>query len=796
MNKARLMKIREIVGKMSLTEKARICSGADFWNTEALVRLGIPSISMADGPHGLRKEIKKGGGNLGESYPSTCFPTAALLACSFDRELLNAVGLAIGAECSSRDISLLLGPGMNIKRSPLCGRNFEYFSEDPYLSGELAVSYVNGVQSNGVGACVKHFALNNQESKRFISNSCVDRKAMEEIYLEAFRKVVEQAQPRAVMTSYNMVNNEYVSESKQLLQKKLREEWGFSGITISDWGGINNRVAAVEAGLDIEMPGKTSDTTSEIIAAVRSKKLSTDALNQSVIRILYTIDELVRDKKIISEIDYEIHHILARRAAASSIVLMKNNEALLPFDDNQPFTVIGYYAKHHRIQGIGSSRVNPTKVVSLLDELDSFKIPYEFSLGYNADGTTNDMLIDTARKAIEATGRAIVVVALPDSYESEGFDRVNMRFPDGMLKLIDQLIVSCDNIAVVLMSGSPVELPFEDRVKSILCCYLGGQAIGPALADVITGRVTPGGKLPESWPKRLSDVPCYSYFSQSSSNKNAEYREGIYVGYRFYDTIGIAPLFCFGHGISYTEFLYDQLVIDRDTINEWTRVRLSLKVENIGSVKGSETVQLYIGKKGEKYKQLKGFQKVYLLPGENRFITFNLSPRDFTYYNTETERQELETGSYEIYLASSSRDIRLTTEVMVEPRRSISKPEYINHEQAISLPDQTFYDMLGFVPVEPNWRPLTLNSTVFELSHTIGGRLIASNLKNAYFSTLPADTDEATKRMFEESLNDMPIRALSALSGGMLPKNTAIALVHFANHRLISGLIRLIRSKR
>jgi beta-glucosidase len=290
-----------------------------------------------------------------------------------------------------------------------------------------------------------------------------------------------------------------------------------------------------------------------------------------VIRILYTIDELVRDKKIISEIDYEIHHILARRAAASSIVLMKNNEALLPFDDNQPFTVIGYYAKHHRIQGIGSSRVNPTKVVSLLDELDSFKIPYEFSLGYNADGTTNDMLIDTARKAIEATGRAIVVVALPDSYESEGFDRVNMRFPDGMLKLIDQLIVSCDNIAVVLMSGSPVELPFEDRVKSILCCYLGGQAIGPALADVITGRVTPGGKLPESWPKRLSDVPCYSYFSQSSSNKNAEYREGIYVGYRVYDTIGIAPLFCFGHGISYTEFLYDQLVIDRDTISEWTR---------------------------------------------------------------------------------------------------------------------------------------------------------------------------------------------------------------------------------
>ena len=793
-NKARLVKIRDIVSKMSLTEKARLCSGADYWNTEAISRLKIPSISMADGPHGLRKEQKKGGGNLGESYPSTCFPTASLLACSFDRDLVKTVGSAIGMEAANRDVSIVLGPGINIKRSPLCGRNFEYFSEDPYLSGELGAAFVEGVQSNGVGACVKHYALNNQESKRFVSNSCVDRRAMEEIYLEAFRKVVEQANPTAVMTSYNMVNNEYVSESKFLLQQKLRDEWKFSGITISDWGAINNRVVALEAGLDLEMPGKTSDTTTDIINAIKSKKLSIEALDEAVTRILYTINELARDKKIVSEINYETHHLLARRAAASSIVLIKNNDSLLPFNDNEPFTIIGYYAKHHRYQGTGSSRVNPTKIISFLDELDTLKVPYVYSEGYNADGTTNDLLINEARAAIEKTGRALIVAALPDTYESEGFDREHMRLPDGMLKLIDQLTTENSNTAVVLMSGGPVELPFESRVKGILACYLGGQAIGSALADVVTGRITPGGKLPETWPKRLSDVPCYSYFNKE--RKNAEYREGIFVGYRFYDTIGIPPMFCFGHGISYTKFNYDQLVIDRNTMTEWGRIRLSLKIENIGDVKGSEIVQLYICKKGQGYKELKGFQKVFLQPNENRFVEFSLSSRDFSYFNTETNRLELESGKYQILIGSSSRDIRFTSEVTVESRRNQPKPEYIDHEQAISLPDAKFYEMVGFKPAEPNWRPLTINSTVFELGHTIAGRLIVRNLKNAYFATLPKDTDEATRHMFEESLNDLPLRALSALSSGALPKNTAYALVHFANHRLLRGLFRLIRGRR
>jgi len=794
MNKAKLMKIRDTVSKMSLSEKVRIVSGADFWNTESIARLKIPSIAMADGPHGLRKEQKKGGGNLLDSYPSTCFPTASLLACSFDRDLIKSVAAAIATEATSRDISLVLGPGINIKRSPLCGRNFEYYSEDPYLSGELGAAFVEGIQANGVGACVKHFALNNQETKRFVSNSCVDRRAMEEIYLEAFRKVVEQSSPAAVMTSYNMVNNEYVGESRFLLTQKLRDEWGFEGITISDWGAVNNRVAALEAGLDIEMPGKTSDTTADILSAIRSRKLSINSLNEAVTRIIYTIDEVVRDKKIVSMIDYEVHHLLARRAAASSIVLIKNDDALLPFNDEQPFTVVGYYAKHHRYQGTGSSRVNPTKVTSFLDELDEVGVEYIFEEGYNSDGTTNDLMINNARKAIETTGRAIIVCALPDTYECEGFDRVNMRFPDGMLKLIDQLVDCSDNIVVVLMSGAPVELPFEPRVKGILCCYLGGQAIGSALADIITGRVTPGGKLPESWPKRLSDVPCYSYYN--SDRRNAEYREGIYVGYRFYDTIGISPLFCFGHGLSYTQFKYDELKLDRTTISEWSRIGLSFKIENTGDVKGSETVQLYIARKGQNYKELKEFHKVFLLPHENRYIEFTLSPRDFTYFNTNTSRQELESGTYQILIGSSSRDIRLTAEVVVDSRRNQQKPTYIDHEQAISLPDEKFYEMLGFEPVEPMWRPLTQNSTVFELSHTITGRLIVASLKNAYFSSLPKNIDDATRLMFEESLEDMPLRALCALSSGMLSKNTVIALVHFANHHFIRGLYRLLKGRR
>ena len=794
MNKAKLMRIRDTVSKMSLSEKIRLCSGADFWNTEQISRLNIPSISMADGPHGLRKEQKKGGGNLGKSYPSTCFPTASLLACSFDRDLMYSVGEAIAKEASSRDISILLGPGMNIKRSPLCGRNFEYFSEDPYLSGELGTAFVKGLQENGVGACIKHFALNNQETKRFVSNSCVDPRAMEEIYLEAFRKIVEQAAPVAVMTSYNMVNNEYVSESNLLLQEKLRNEWGFEGITISDWGAVNNRVAALGAGLDLEMPGKTSDTSVDILSAIRSRKLSVERLNEAVTRILYTIDELQREKKVIGEVDYEMHHLLARRAAASSIVLMKNEGNLLPFDDTEPIAVIGYYAKVHRYQGTGSSRVNPTKNISFLDELDALGVNYIFEEGYNADGTTNDHIIDSARIAVKSTGRAIVFAALPDSYESEGYDRINMRLPDGMLKLIDQLSAETDNIAVVLMTGAPVELPFEPRIKSILGGYLGGQAIGSALADVVTGRITPGGKLPESWPKRLSDVPCYTYYNKERNN--AEYREGIYVGYRFYDTIGIPPLFCFGHGLSYTNFRYSQLEVDRTTISEWGRIKLSLKVENTGDVKGSETVQVYIGKKSFQYKELKEFKKIFLLPKENRIVDFTLSSRDFTYYNTTTKRFEMESGTYQILIGSSSQDIRLIFDIEVDSRRNQPKPEYFDHEQAISLPDDKFYEIIGFVPKEPSWRPLTLNSTIFELGHTIEGRLIVSNLKNAYFAALPKDIDEATHQMFEESLNNMPLRALCALSGGALSKNTAIALVHFANHHHIRGLFRLLKRKR
>jgi len=794
MNKARLTKIKEVVGKLSLSEKARLCSGADFWSTESVKRLNIPAISMADGPHGLRKEMKKEGGNLWKSFPATCFPTASLLACSFDRDLLREIGKAIAGEAFNHEVSLVLGPGVNIKRSPLCGRNFEYFSEDPCLAGELGAAWVEGAQSGGVGACVKHYAANNQENKRFISNSCIDERALQEIYLEAFRRVVEQAKPYAVMTSYNMLNNEYVGESEYLITDKLRGEWGFPGIVISDWGAVNDRVTALKAGLDLEMPGKTSDTASEIIAAIRGRKLSKELLDDAVARVLLVVEQCESSRIVGAAVDYEAHDKLARRAAASSIVLMKNEENLLPFDDGKPFAVIGHFAAEPRCQGTGSSRINPAKMTSVTDELEARGVPFIYAEGCNADGSTNDILVGKARRAAEDAGRAVVFAALPDTYESEGFDRENMRLPDGILKLIDSLASACENLAVVLMSGSPVELPFESRVKSLLTGYLGGQAVGAALSDVITGRASPCGKLPETWPRTLSDTPCNLYYNKGK--KHAEYREGIYVGYRYYDAAGVEPMFSFGHGLSYTTFEYSRLTPEKTEISERGRITFSALIKNTGSRMGAEAIQVYVARKGGFFKQLKDFKKVYLFPGESRVVDFTLPARDFCYYNTNSKRFEMESGLYTVMVGSGSRDIRLSFDVRVESRRNRVVPEYIEPKQANDLPEKRFYELLGFVPVEPDWRPLTLNSTLYELSHTVEGRLIVRHIKNAYFAALPRDADEATRRMFEHSLDDLPLRAICALSGGMLTKNTAIALVHFANHRLLRGVCRLLVKRR
>ncbi|MCL2538767.1 MAG: glycoside hydrolase family 3 C-terminal domain-containing protein [Oscillospiraceae bacterium] len=790
MNKARLAKVRDVVGRLSLSEKARLCSGADFWNTEAVKRLGIPSISMSDGPHGLRKEKKREGGNSADSYPSTCFPTASLLACSFDRDLLHEIGEAIAREALSRGVSIVLGPGVNIKRSPLCGRNFEYYSEDPCLAGELGAAWVEGVQSAGVGACVKHYAANNQETRRFVSNSCVDARALQEIYLEVFRRVVEQAKPYAVMTSYNMLNNEYVGESEYLIKHKLREEWGFSGITISDWGAVNDRVTALGAGLDLEMPGKTSDTTTEIIAAIRGRRLTREQLDESVARILLVVEQCERSRMASSAVDYEAHDKLARRAAAESMVLLKNEAGLLPFDDGKPFALIGHFAKESRYQGTGSSRINPAKLTSMVDELESRGVPFIFSEGFNADGSTNDILVGKARRAAEEAGRAVIVAALPDVYEGEGFDRENMRLPDGILKLIDSLASACDNIAVALMLGAPVELPFEARVKSLLTCYLGGQAVGPALSEIVTGRVSPGGKLPETWPRTLLDTPCNAYYNKGK--KHAEYREGVFVGYRYYDAAEVEPMFAFGHGLSYTAFEYSRLKAERTEISERGRISFSMLIKNTGPCAGAEVIQVYVARKGSFFKQLKAFKKVHLFDGESRMVDFTLAARDFCYFNTNTDRFEMESGLYTVMAGSGSRDIRLSFDVKAESRRNRVVPEYIEPKQAKDLPDKQFYELLGFIPKEPDWRPLTLNSTLFEFSHTVEGRLIVRHLKNSYFASLPKNTDEATMKMFERSLDDLPMRALSAMSGGMLTKNTAIALVHFANHRLLRGVFRLL----
>ena len=646
---------------MTLEEKAGMCSGLDFWHLKEVEHLGIPKVMVSDGPHGLRKQDEKGDHlGINDSIKAVCFPPAVLSACSFDRGLMEEMGKAIGREAQANDVSVVLGPAVNIKRSPLCGRNFEYYSEDPYLAGEIAAAFVKGVQSQHVGTSIKHFAANNQEYRRMSSSSEVDERTLREIYFPAFETAVKKAQPYTFMCSYNQINGTFASENKWLLTDVLRGEWGFKGYVMSDWGAVNDRVKGLEAGLELEMPASGGDNDAMIVKAVKDGALEEKILDQAVERILRIIFEYADHRKP-QEFTMEKDHEEAQHIAEESMVLLKNENHILPLKTSEKAAFIGGFARNPRFQGGGSSHINCFKTTNVLDSVPC-DAQVVYAEGFPVDRDFYDKaLADEAVKAAAEADKAVIFAGLPESFESEGYDRSHMRLPECQNRLITEILKVQPNTVIVLHNGSPVEMPWLGEIKGLLETYLGGQAGGAAAANILYGKINPSGKLAETMPLKLSDNPSYLNFG---GGEKVEYREGIFVGYRYYDTKEMDVAFPFGYGLSYTTFAYSNLKLSMENPTEKDTVMVSADVTNTGKSAGKEVVQLYIrdltGSAIRPEKELKGFEKVFLEPGETKTVTMELNKRSFAWYNTELHDWFAASGDYEILVGASSRDIRLT----------------------------------------------------------------------------------------------------------------------------------------
>ena len=653
--------LKKIVSEMTLEEKAGMCSGLDFWHLKEVEHLGIPKVMVSDGPHGLRKQDEKGDHlGINDSIKAVCFPPAVLSACSFDRGLMEEMGKAIGREAQANDVSVVLGPAVNIKRSPLCGRNFEYYSEDPYLAGEIAAAFVKGVQSQHVGTSIKHFAANNQEYRRMSSSSEVDERTLREIYFPAFETAVKKAQPYTFMCSYNQINGTFASENKWLLTNVLRGEWGFKGYVMSDWGAVNDRVKGLEAGLELEMPASGGDNDVMIVKAVKDGVLEEKILDQAVERILRIIFEYADHRKP-QEFTMEKDHEEAQHIAEESMVLLKNENHILPLKTSEKAAFIGGFARNPRFQGGGSSHINCFKTTNVLDSVPC-DAQVVYAEGFPADRDFYDKaLADEAVKAAAEADKAVIFAGLPESFESEGYDRSHMRLPECQNRLITEILKVQPNTVIVLHNGSPVEMPWLGEIKGLLETYLGGQAGGAAAANILYGKINPSGKLAETMPLKLSDNPSYLNFG---GGEKVEYREGIFVGYRYYDTKEMDVVFPFGYGLSYTTFAYSNLKLSMENPTEKDTVMVSADVTNTGKSAGKEVVQLYIrdltGSAIRPEKELKGFEKVFLEPGETKTVTMELNKRSFAWYNTKLHDWFAASGDYEILVGASSRDIRLT----------------------------------------------------------------------------------------------------------------------------------------
>lgn len=680
--------LKSLISQMTLEEKAGMCSGLDFWHLKGVERLGIPSVMVSDGPHGLRKQDDKADHlGINDSIKAVCFPPACLSACSFDRDLMHTFGTAVGKEAQATDVSVVLGPAVNIKRSPLCGRNFEYYSEDPYLAGEIAAAFIQGVQSQNAGTSIKHFAANNQEFNRMSNSSEVDERTLREIYFPAFETAVKKAQPQTVMCSYNQINGTYASEHPWLLTEVLRDEWGFEGYVMSDWGAVNDRVAALKAGLELEMPSSNGVNDAEIIKAVKEGTLDESVLDLAVERILRIIFHWM-DHREEQPFTLEEDHLLAQHIAEESMVLLKN-EDILPLGTDEKIAFIGGFAKTPRFQGGGSSHINSFKVDNALDFASKIG-NVDYAEGFPSDRDLYDEAL--AKEAVaKAAGadKAVIFAGLPDSFESEGYDRQHMKLPDCQNRLIKEILQVQPNTVIVLHNGSPVEMPWLSEVKGVLEAYLGGQAGGSAVANILFGKANPSGKLAETLPIKLADNPAHLNFGDGVKTF---YQEGIYVGYRYYDAKEMDVAFPFGHGLSYTTFTYGNLTTDKAEMNGSDTLTVSVDVTNTGHLAGKETVQLYVrdltGACRRPDKELKGFEKVTLEPGETKTVSITLDKRSFAWYNTELKDWYAANGTYELLIGASSRDIRLTAKVQMTGSRPLPLNLHLNSTLGELLADE------------------------------------------------------------------------------------------------------------
>ncbi len=664
--------IKALISQMTLEEKASLCSGSDFWHTKEIERLGIPRVMLSDGPHGLRKQDGLGDHlGLGESIKATCFPAACAAAASFDVDLLESVGETLGEECQAENLSVLLGPASNIKRSPLCGRNFEYFSEDPYLTGKLSAAHIRGVQKWGVGTSMKHFACNNQEYKRMSCSSEVDERTLREIYLTGFEIAVKEAQPKTIMCSYNKINGTFASQNKKLLTDILRDEWGFEGYVVTDWGAVADRVEGIRAGLDLEMPGSNGENDALIVQAVKDGTLDEALLDRAVENILRVTESYLENRHPEAVYDREKDHEKAIAAAKECAVLLENN-GILPLNPNQKVVYIGEYAVKPRFQGGGSSHINCSHVSAAYDTAMDKKRKVSYAKGFSADRDVYDEAL--AKEAIEAARSADVAVifaGLPDSFESEGFDREHMRMPSCQNRLIEEIAAVQPNTVVVLHNGAPVECPWADKAAGILEMYLAGQGVGAACDALLYGEANPCGRLAETFPYHLEDNPSYLYYF--GDGLKTDYREGVYVGYRYYEKKQLPVRWAFGHGLSYTTFAYGNLKLSKSQMKDEERIRVSVDVTNTGTIAGKEVIQLYVsdrtGTFGRPVKELKGFSKVYLAPGETKTVTMELDYRSLAYFHVELNDWYAKTGTYKILVGHASDDIRAEAELYFETEK-------------------------------------------------------------------------------------------------------------------------------
>ncbi len=807
------MDIQALLRQMTLEEKASLCSGADFWHLKGVERLGIPSIMVADGPHGLRKAMH-GGDHMGinPSLPATCFPTASLMASTWDRDLIHEVGRALGEECLEGKVAVILGPGANIKRSPLCGRNFEYFSEDPYLAGEMAKNHIQGVQSMGIGTSLKHFAANNQETRRMTINAVIDERALREIYLTAFETAVKESQPWTVMCAYNRLNGEFCSEHTELLTGILKEEWGHEGIVVTDWGAINDRVAGLQAGCELEMPGTRGFNDARIVAAVKSGALDEKVLDQAVERILRMIFRGHQNLQREYTFDRDAHHQFARRVATEGMVLLKNDDSILPLRPDCRVAVIGAFAQTPKFQAYGSSLINPTREENAFDEIQRVtggRAVYAPGYDLNSD-QVNQALIDEAAALAEAADCVVVFAGLTDMYESEGFDRAHMQLPPNHNALIKAVAKANPRAVVVLYNGAPVEMPWIGQVKAVLEGYLAGQAGGPATADILFGKVNPSGKLAETFPLRYQDTPAYEHFPQGPIN--VEYRESIFVGYRYYDSAQKEVLFPFGHGLSYTSFAYRDIRLSRETMREEEDVVVTFKVKNTGAVAGKEVVQLYVRDPESSVfkpeKELKGFEKIDLDPGEEKEVSIRLGRRAFAFYNTSAKDWTVESGTYEILVGASSRDIRLRASLVVEADTAATLPAE-PPEVKESLARGLVFDERGFRalygrPVPPNRRdpkaPFDWNSLVADLPSKPFGRLIYSYTMGQMERILPIsgmkdDRQRKQRLLMRSTVVDLPLRSFATMHDELNPIIVE-GMMHLANGHILRAVYKIIQGLR